>query len=83
MVGALDWDPFIDGQAWGITNLSITVATDGAKATSHVTFNNFGRPIQVVIDLVQTHAGWRIADIRWPGKPANYAASLRAVFKLR
>ncbi|MFI4998589.1 MAG: hypothetical protein ACHQK9_01815 [Reyranellales bacterium] len=79
MVGAIDFDPFIEAQAFEMTNLSIAATTDGVKATGHVTFTNLGKPMHVVIDLVQTSAGWRIADIKWPDRPL---ASLRALYKL-
>lgn len=64
-------------------NLSIAVTTDGSKATGHVSFDNFAdKRIEVVFDLEQTPAGWRIADIKWPRNPAT-AASIRTIFKLR
>lgn len=83
MVGALDWDPFSNDQLGVVKNLSITVAADGANATGHVTFDNFeGKRVQIVFDLAHTPAGWRIADIKWPGNSAD-AASMRTIFKLR
>ncbi len=39
---------------------------DGPKATGEVSFDNLGKPTKVTIDLVQTQAGWRIADIKTP-----------------
>lgn len=81
--GALDWDPFTNDQLGVVQNLSITVTTDGAKTTGHVSFDNFeDKRVQIVFDLARTPAGWRIADIRWPGNPAD-AASMRTIFKLR
>jgi hypothetical protein len=65
-VPALDGDPFIDAQDWEITNLAITVAVKGATATGTVTFANLGKAKKLLIDLEQTPAGWRIADIRGP-----------------
>jgi hypothetical protein len=83
MVGALDWDPFSNDQQGVVKNLSIVVATDGGKVTGHVSFDNFaGKRTVVVFDLARTPAGWRIADIKWPGNTAG-AASMRTIFKLR
>ncbi len=82
MVGKLDFDPFIVGQAWEISNLSISVTTDGAKATGEVAFVNIGRPRRVVYDLVRTPAGWRIADVKWPER-INGAETLRGLYRLK
>ena len=83
MVGALDWDPFSNDQQGVVKNLSIVVTTDGGKATGHVSFDNFeDKRTEVVVDLARTPAGWRIADIKWPGNTAD-AASMRTIFKLR
>jgi len=60
----LDGDPFVDAQEWQITNLAIAVKMKSPlTATSTVTFANFGKPNRLKIALVQTPAGWRIADI--------------------
>ncbi len=83
MVGALDWDPFSNDQQGVVKNLSIEVTTDGGKATGHVSFDNFAdKRTEIVFDLARTPAGWRIADIKWPGNTAD-AASMRTIFKLR
>jgi hypothetical protein len=65
-VPMLDGDPFLDAQDWEVKNLRIAVTTDGAKATGRVTFDNFDKATEVVLDLRQTPAGWRIADIKAP-----------------
>jgi hypothetical protein len=65
-VPKLDGDPFLDAQEWDIENLAISVKADGPKATGEVSFDNFGKRTQVALDLVQTPAGWRIADIKSP-----------------
>ena len=74
-VPKLDGDPFLDAQEWDIENLAISVKTDGPKATGEVTFDNFGKRTQLALDLVQTPAGWRIADIKGP------SGSLTALYK--
>ena len=65
-VPKLDGDPFLDAQDWEIKNLAISVKADGPKATGEVAFDNLGKPTKITLDLVQTQAGWRIADIKGP-----------------
>jgi len=74
-VPKLDGDPFLDAQDWAIKNLDIAVKTDGTRASGQVSFNNLGKPTKVTLDLVQTPAGWRIADIKSP------SGSLRDLYK--
>jgi hypothetical protein len=74
-VPKLDGDPFLDAQDWQIKDLAIAVTTEGAKAIGKVTFDNLGKRIEITLDLLQTPAGWRIADIRWP------SGSLSALYK--
>jgi hypothetical protein len=77
-VPLLDGDPFVDAQDWEITNLAIAVVPNGTKAaTATVTFANLGKATRLSIELEQTPAGWRIADIKAP------SGSLRALYKLR
>jgi hypothetical protein len=76
---ALDFDPFVDGQDWDIAAFSIAVSDGGAdKASATVTFNNFGKPTKVVLDLVRVKSDWRIADITWT--PHDKPNSLRALY---
>lgn len=66
-VPTLNGDPFVDAQDWEITNLAMAVVPKGtAAATGTVTFANLRQAKRLVIDLEQTPAGWRIADIRGP-----------------
>jgi hypothetical protein len=66
-VPTLDGDPFVDAQDWEISRLSINVNTAGADtATATVTFTNFKKPVTMRLDLVNTAAGWRIAEIKAP-----------------
>jgi hypothetical protein len=65
-VPKLDGDPFLDAQDWEIKNLAISVKADGPKAVGEVAFDNLGKPTKITLDLVQTQAGWRIADITGP-----------------
>jgi Protein of unknown function (DUF3828) len=74
-VPKLDGDPFLDAQDWQIKDLAISVKADGPKATGKVTFKNLGKSTEIILDLLQTQAGWRIADIQWP------SGSLSALYK--
>lgn len=65
-VPRLDGDPFVDAQDWDIEKLDITVKADGPRATGEVSFDNLGKRTRITLDLVQTQAGWRIADIKAP-----------------
>ena len=77
-VPLLGGDPFVDAQDWEITKLAIAVVPNGTTAaTATVTFANQGKATRLLIDLEQTPAGWRIADIKAP------SGSLRALYKLR
>ncbi len=75
-VGVLDGDPFIDGQDFEVSDVTVDVKESGAdKAVGTVKFKNFGKDVVVTHDLVNTKQGWRIDEIRMP------SGSLRAVFK--
>ena len=75
----LDFDPFVDGQDWDIAAFSIAVSDGGAdKASATVTFNNFGKPSKVVLDLVRIKGDWKITDITWT--PHDKPNSLRALY---
>lgn len=73
----LNGDPFVDAQEWEIANLSIRVAASGEQATGMVSFVNFKQKKTLPVELVQTKAGWRIADIVGAG------GSLRALYKVK
>jgi len=74
-VPRLDGDPFLDAQEWNIKDLAISVRTDGSKVIGLVSFDNLGRHTEIMLDLQQTYAGWRIADIKAP------SGSLRELYK--
>lgn len=70
-VGKLDFDPFVGGQDWAKTAITLKAAP-GAKpdrATGSATFIPAGakKPTTVKLDLEKTAAGWRIANIHWQG----------------
>jgi hypothetical protein len=70
----LNGDPFVDVQEWEIANLSIRAASSGEQATGMVSFVNLKQKKTLAVELVQTRAGWRIADI------ADAGGSLRALY---
>ena len=75
-VPKLDGDPFLDAQEWEIENLAIigrrpTDRRRPARSPSTISAS----PPRIALDLVQTQAGWRIADIKGP------SGSLSALYK--
>lgn len=63
-VGALDFDPFVDGQDYQLTDLSIGApGIAGDSATVDVTFNNMGEPRALTYDLVFEDGSWKVDDI--------------------
>ena len=63
-MGALSFDPYIDGQDYEITDFEIgTPVVDGERATVEVTFANFGDLRDLVYDLVFENGGWKIDDV--------------------
>jgi hypothetical protein len=62
----LDFDPFVDGQEWEISDVSVAVSpTPPDKAVATVSLKNFGLPTKIVLSLVRAKSDWRIADITW------------------
>jgi len=78
-VPTLESDPFIDAQDWEIADVAVSVTTTGAKAVASVSFTNFKEKHEITYDLVQTPAGWRIADIKF----GNGRESLRQLLKVK
>jgi hypothetical protein len=65
-VPALEFDPFIDGQEWELSELNIAVSeTPPNKAVATVSCKNFGLPTKIVLSLVKTKNDWQIVDITW------------------
>lgn len=73
----LKGDPFVDPQNWLITGLEISVIPKGNAATGLVLVVNQKKPRNINIDLLQTPAGWRIAEIR------GASGTLRGLYRLR
>ena len=63
-VGALGGDPFCSCQDYDITAVQVASKSAGPdKADVSVAHRNFGKPQTVILTLVATADGWRIADI--------------------
>jgi hypothetical protein len=56
----LDYDPFVNAQDWNIARYEIAV--EGTKATVKL-IEPKGATSEVKLDLQETPAGWRVADI--------------------
>lgn len=64
MVGRIDWDVFVDGQDWKLTELKIALVSKSAdKAQVRATFKNFDQPSNMLFDLVREDGRWRIDDV--------------------
>ena len=63
-MGALGFDPYIDGQDFDIADFSIGAAgIAGDYASVDVTFTNFGEPRSLTYELVLEDGGWKIDDV--------------------
>jgi hypothetical protein len=75
-MGALGFDPFIDGQDWDITALEIGAAqTDGDAAVVVVQFDNFGETRALSYDLVREDGSWKIDDVASTTPGSEYRLS--------
>jgi hypothetical protein len=75
-MGALDFDPYIDGQDFAISALSIEeIEVDADTATVEVSFNNFDQPRVLTYDLVFENGSWRIDDVFGEGDDYTYRLS--------
>ena len=69
-VGRIDWDLFVDGQDWQLTELKIVPALkEATRAEVRATFKNFGEPRDILYTLVLENGHWRIDDIQETLKP--------------
>ncbi len=63
-MGAISFDPYIDGQDFDITDFKIgTPAIADDYASVDVSFKNFGEPRTLSYDLVLEDGGWKIDDV--------------------
>jgi hypothetical protein len=69
-VGRIDWDVFVDGQDWQLTELKIVPVSQGpAQAQVRASFKNFGDARDILYTLVPEDGHWRIDDIQETLKP--------------
>lgn len=63
-MGALSFDPYIDGQDFDIADFEIGApGIAGEYASADVTFTNFGEPRSLTYELVFEDGGWKIDDV--------------------
>jgi len=63
-VGALDFDPFVNGQDYDLSDLIIEEpAVAGDIASSTVRFVNLGEKNVLVISMVRETDGWKVDDV--------------------
>lgn len=78
-VGAIDFDPVINGQDWTVTDFAIgDIVVDGDNATARVTFKNFDTPNTLDFYLVNED-GWKYDNII--SSRGDYGYSLVDIFK--
>ena len=79
-MGALDFDPFIDGQDFQIADLEVGEATiRGDKARVAVTFTNSDQPREIDFELVFEDGGWLIDDV--VNENTEYSYRLTEIFE--
>jgi hypothetical protein len=80
-VPTLEFDPFIDGQEWELSDVNIAVSDASPnKAVATVSFKNFGLPTKIVLQLVKTKNDWQIVNITWE-RGDNGPETLRGLYK--
>lgn len=78
--GRLDFDPYIDGQDYVITDLKFGDAQiTGDTATVEVTFKNMDSPEDLTFTLVKEADGWKVDDVVSHNK--DYPYSLKAIME--
>jgi hypothetical protein len=80
-VPALEFDPFIDGQEWELSDVNIAVNdAPPNKAVATVSFKNFGLPTKIILNLVKAKSDWQIVDITWERGDSD-PETLRGLYK--
>lgn len=79
-VGRLDFDPYIDGQDYQISDLKFGDASiTGDTAKVEVTFKNFDLAEDLTFTLVKEADGWKVDDVSSANKDFPY--SLKAIME--
>lgn len=77
-VGRLDFDPYIDGQDYEVTGLTLgAAAVTGDTAKVEVTFKNFDSAENLMFTLVEEADGWKIDNVVSSNK--DYPYDLKAI----
>lgn len=64
-VGKIDWDVFVNGQDWELSDLKIAlVSENGDRAEVSASFNNLGEPKEMLFDLAREGGRWLIDDVQ-------------------
>lgn len=72
-VGRIDFDPYVDGQDFELTDFKIGEAVViGDLATVEVTFKNFDEKEDIFFSLVKEDGGWKIDDVEARGNEYPY-----------
>jgi Protein of unknown function (DUF3828) len=75
-VGKIDWDVFIDGQDWKLTELKIVpLSQSDTRGRVRAQFKNFGEPREIVYDLVRERGRWLVDDVLSTRKGARWTMS--------
>jgi Protein of unknown function (DUF3828) len=62
--GKIDWDVFVDGNDWALTDLNIAlVSRADTRARVRATFKNHNEPRDILFDLVREDGHWAIDDV--------------------
>jgi len=63
-LGALGFDPYVDGQDYQLSNLVIgDDEISGDEAVVEVSFDNFEQPVALSYELVFENGSWKIDDV--------------------
>ena len=72
----IDWDVFVDGNDWALTEMKITPASrSDTRAQVRATFRNHKEPRDMLFDLVRERGRWRIDEVRAMKKGGRWTMS--------
>ena len=76
-VGSIDWDVFVDGQDFALSELKIVkVAQEADKAQVRATFINMGEAKNMLFDLVREDGHWRIDEVQKTLPPRYFMSKI-------
>jgi hypothetical protein len=74
--GTIDWDVFVNGNDWELTNLRITLERKSAtRAEVRARFNNFKEPEDMLFSLIREDGRWVVDDIAATKKGGRWTMS--------